>query len=132
VVAIDSLLRSAGEPQESERVPLAYERLNLSYYEPAPRPEAPVLPVSERSAYEEIEGALTRRQVLGEGQRCFSCGSCLACDNCWTLCPDVAVLKTHETASDGSHYVFDYSYCKGCGLCAHECPSGYIVMRDEI
>jgi formate dehydrogenase beta subunit len=45
----------------------------------------------------------------------------------------VAVLKTRDVAADGSHYVFDYGYCycKGCGLCAHECPTGYIVMQED-
>jgi Pyruvate/2-oxoacid:ferredoxin oxidoreductase delta subunit len=74
-----------------------------------------------------------RHQVLAEAHRCLSCGDCLACDNCWTLCPDVAVLKTRDVAADGSHYVFDYGYCycKGCGLGAHECPTGYIVMQED-
>ena len=76
---------------------------------------------------------MERHQVLAEAHRCLSCGDCLACDNCWTLCPDVAVLKTRDVAADGSHYVFDYGYCycKGCGLCAHECPTGYIVMQED-
>jgi len=87
--------------------------------------------VEKRDGYAEIAAGLTEREVHHEAGRCFSCGSCLACDNCWTLCPDSAVLKTRETASDGSHYVFDYDYCKGCGLCAHECPSGFIVMVEE-
>ena len=25
----------------------------------------------------------------------------------------------------------DYDYCKGCGLCARECPTGYIAMVEE-
>ena len=45
------------------------------------------------------------------------------------------MLKTRDVAADGSHYVFDYGYCycycKGCGLCAHECPTGYIVMQED-
>jgi 2-oxoacid:acceptor oxidoreductase delta subunit (pyruvate/2-ketoisovalerate family) len=91
-----------------------------------------VLPPEQRGAgCEEIEQGPGMRQVVQEGVRCFSCGNCFACDNCWTLCPDAAVLKTKEAAGDGSHYVFDYDYCKGCGLCAQECPCGYIEMRPE-
>ena len=25
----------------------------------------------------------------------------------------------------------DYDYCKGCGICVHECPSGSITMVPE-
>jgi len=130
--AIDAFIRSATEPEDSESGEiLKYDHLNLNYFAPAPRPTAPTLAVAERDGSNEIDGALSRQQVVAEGQRCFSCGNCLACDNCWALCPDVAVLKTREVAADGSHYVFDYGYCKGCGLCAHECPTGYIVMQEE-
>jgi formate dehydrogenase beta subunit len=131
-IGIDHYLRKTGEPQATLREPVAYEQLNLNYYERAPRPVAPVLEVAERTGFEEVEGGLSRQQATGEGRRCFSCGNCLSCDNCWTLCPDVAVLKTQEVAADGSHYLFDYDYCKGCGLCARECPSGYILMQEEI
>jgi formate dehydrogenase (NADP+) beta subunit len=41
------------------------------------------------------------------------------------------VLKTRDVAADGSHYVFDYDFCKGCGICAHECPTGYIRMIPD-
>ncbi len=131
--AIDRYLR--GEPQpERERTgePIGIERLNLHYAEHAPRPVEPVLPVANRRGSKEIELGLEEPQAMGEAQRCLSCGNCFACDNCWTFCPDTAVLKTAELASDGSNYVFDYDYCKGCGLCANECPSGFIVMQEDI
>jgi len=125
------MLQQQDEPIAAEMAPVSIDQLNLNYYEHQPRPTAPVLPVGERTGLAEVEGGLERQQVLGEGRRCLSCGNCLACDNCWTLCPDVAVLKTRTPADDGSFYVFDYDYCKGCGLCAQECPSGYIIMVAE-
>jgi len=129
---MDAFIRATAEPAQSEvEQILTYDHLNLNYFAPEPRPAAPTLVVPQRDGAKEIDGGLTTQQVLGEGHRCFSCGNCLACDNCWTLCPDVAVLKTRDVAADGSHYVFDYGYCKGCGLCAHECPTGYIAMQEE-
>lgn len=130
--AIDAFLREDKAPEENEAPTLAFERLNLNYYEHAPRQREVVLPVDKRLGCEEIEGGLSISQVSLEARRCFSCGNCFACDNCWTLCPDQAVLKTKELASDGSHYVFDYDYCKGCGLCANECPCGFIAVEEEI
>jgi NADPH-dependent glutamate synthase beta subunit-like oxidoreductase/Pyruvate/2-oxoacid:ferredoxin oxidoreductase delta subunit len=111
---------------------IEYNNINIHYYESAPRPAEPTLEVSNRTDLQEVVKTLPVADITHEAQRCFSCGNCLACDNCWTLCPDSAVLKTQETASDGSHYVFDYTYCKGCGLCANECPCGYIAMQPEV
>lgn len=128
--AIDAYLHAAPLEQTAAGA-ISVAELNLNYFEHAPRAEARVLRAAERTVEAEIETGLTHGQVVDESHRCFSCGQCLACDNCWTLCPDNAVLKTVELASDGSHYVFDYDYCKGCGLCAHECPPGYIVMEEE-
>jgi len=42
---------------------------------------------------------------------------CIHCLRCWTFCPDSAIL-----VEDGKMKGFDYEHCKGCGICAHECP----------
>ena len=42
---------------------------------------------------------------------------CISCLRCWILCPDSAVL-----VEDGQMAGFDYDHCKGCGICARECP----------
>ena len=117
--------------RETPSTEIGPDRLNLNYYEPMPRHPVPILPPAQRTDETEIEGGYETSAFHGEIARCFSCGNCLACDNCWNLCPDNAVIKTGETAADGSHYVFDYEFCKGCGLCAHECPCGYIEMIPE-
>ena len=41
-------------------------------------------------------------------------------------CPDNAVIKTGPGG-----YEVDYDYCKGCGICAAECPCGAIAMVPE-
>ena len=65
--------------------------------------------------------------ALFEARRCLSCGNCFSCDNCYSICPDNAVLKI---GSPGE-YVIDLDFCKGCGLCVTECPSGAIQMEPE-
>ncbi|MGC8974292.1 MAG: 4Fe-4S binding protein, partial [Thermoproteus sp.] len=31
----------------------------------------------------------------------------------------------------GQKIKIDYTYCKGCGICAHECPTKAIEMVPE-
>jgi NADPH-dependent glutamate synthase beta subunit-like oxidoreductase/ferredoxin len=129
-IAIDSYLRGTPLPA-SKNSEVRFTDLNVNYFEHKVRAPIDILPISQRSAEREIERALPLNQIEAESCRCFSCGECMACDNCWTLCPDSAVLKTREFSAGAEHYVFDYDYCKGCGLCAHECPSAYIAMQPE-
>ena len=42
---------------------------------------------------------------------------CIHCLRCWILCPDSAII-----VKDGKMVGFDYDHCKGCGICARECP----------
>ncbi|MFZ1295791.1 MAG: FAD-dependent oxidoreductase [Pseudomonadales bacterium] len=128
---IHQLLDGSAPVARSPRRELPFAELNLAYFESAPARRASSLAVSERSDHAEIESGLDASAARHEAARCFSCGNCLACDNCWNLCPDNAVIKTARVAGDGSHYVFDYDYCKGCGLCARECPAGFIAMVEE-
>lgn len=131
--AIAARIQSTALPSAAANLEtLGFEKLNTQYYAKRERVHEPVLPPAQRGTDAEITGSLDTSRLQHEAERCFSCGNCLACDNCWTLCPDSAVLKTTEQASDGSHYVFDYDYCKGCGLCAKECPCGYIEMHGDL
>jgi formate dehydrogenase (NADP+) beta subunit len=130
-IAIHSYLEGLKDPQSETENPIGLGALNLNYFEHAGRSEAPILKPDQRSVQQEIEGALSRDQIDNEARRCFSCGECMSCDNCWTLCPDNSVLKVERSTEDNRNYVFDYDHCKGCGICAHECPVGFIAMVDE-
>jgi len=125
---IDGWLR--GEPFEhAPRPPLAtFDGLNVWYYADAPRAEGEQLELVRRtSSFDEVQHGLTEDNALFEARRCMSCGNCFGCDNCYGVCPDNAVLKVDE--ADG--YKFDLDYCKGCGICAQECPCGAIEMVPE-
>ena len=73
------------------------------------------------------QGGLDESNALFEARRCLSCGNCFECDNCYGVCPDNAVIKL----GPGKRFEFNYDYCKGCGMCAAECPCGAIEMVPE-
>lgn len=105
-----------------------FARMNSWYYADAPRTMRPMLDVVRRSSgFAEIVGDLDEDNALFEARRCMSCGNCFECDNCYGVCPDNAVIKLGA----GRRFEFNYDYCKGCGVCAAECPCGAIKMISE-
>jgi NADPH-dependent glutamate synthase beta subunit-like oxidoreductase len=125
---IDSWLRGTA-PAAPETHALATEnRLNTWYYSDAPATVAPRLEMARRiGTFDEIVGGLDEHTAQFEARRCMSCGNCFECDNCYGVCPDNAVIKL----GPGRRYEIDLDYCKGCGICATECPCGAIEMRPE-
>jgi 2-oxoacid:acceptor oxidoreductase delta subunit (pyruvate/2-ketoisovalerate family) len=125
---VDAWLRGATY-QHPDRPELAsYDRLNTWYYADAPATLRPQLDVARRiTTFDEVTQGLTAENALFEARRCMSCGNCLECDNCFGVCPDNAIVKL----GPGKGYQIDLDFCKGCGLCAAECPSGAITMLRE-
>ncbi|MCZ7582895.1 MAG: 4Fe-4S binding protein [Deltaproteobacteria bacterium] len=60
---------------------------------------------------------------------------CITCGLCWIFCPDACrVITKRENPIPGvlpDYYDFNPDYCKGCGICAQECPTGAIRMIEE-
>ena len=106
----------------------SFDKLNTWYYGEAPQQVRPVLEIARRtSTFEEVVKGLDETNALFEARRCLSCGNCFECDNCYGVCPDNAVIKL----GPGKGFEFNYDYCKGCALCAAECPCGAIRMVPE-
>jgi NADPH-dependent glutamate synthase beta subunit-like oxidoreductase len=124
--AIDRAL-SGREPPEREAEPIvSLAAINTFYHSPRVRATERRLPAAERIASgAEVQQGFTSDEALGEASRCFSCGTCIACDNCVHFCPDLAVRH------DPDGYVVLADYCKGCGLCVRECPTGSMKMAEE-
>jgi 2-oxoacid:acceptor oxidoreductase delta subunit (pyruvate/2-ketoisovalerate family) len=125
---IDAYLR------EVEYAPLlpdsvtTFEQLNVWYYTDADKRHQPLLSVARRqTSFDEVVGGLDESTALLEARRCLSCGNCFECDTCYGVCPDNAVIKLGL----GKRYEINYDFCKGCGLCAEECPCGAIDMVKE-
>jgi len=57
----------------------------------------------------------------------FLQAACTGCDLCVVFCPDGVVFKI-----DTKRYDCDLTYCKGCGICARECPVDDVVMEAEL
>jgi pyruvate ferredoxin oxidoreductase delta subunit len=51
--------------------------------------------------------------------------ACVNCLICYMCCPDGVIFK------DNGKVDIDYSFCKGCGICAKECKCGAIKMVKE-
>ncbi|MBI5922559.1 MAG: NAD(P)-binding protein [Betaproteobacteria bacterium] len=126
--AIDAWLRNEQHEPDPKHELATFERLNTWYYSDAPKTVRPVLDIIRRqSTFEEVLGGLDEGNALFEARRCLSCGNCFECDNCYGVCPDNAVIKL----GPGQRFQFNYDYCKGCGMCATECPCGAIAVVAE-
>ena len=128
--AMDAWIRGEALSAKDPEDPATFEKLNTWYYADAPQKIRPQLDIVRRqTTFEEVLEGLTEENALFEARRCMSCGNCFECDNCYGVCPDNAVVKL----GPGKKFRFNYDYCKGCGICANECPCGAIEMvREDI
>lgn len=74
----------------------------------------------------EVNLGIDLAEAVAEAKRCFNCAVCNDCEVCLIFCPDNAIRRRPEGG-----FEVDLDYCKGCGLCAEECPRGAIVMTRE-
>jgi Pyruvate/2-oxoacid:ferredoxin oxidoreductase delta subunit len=83
-------------------------------------------PDTRRQGFHPLEATLERDAAVREAERCFVCGSCTGCDQCYEFCPDICI-RPPEKEREG--YEVDSGYCKGCATCASVCPRGIITME---
>ena len=125
---IDAWLRGEAHDPGPKHELATFDKLNTWYYSDASKTVRPMLDLQKRvTSFDEVVMALDETTALFEARRCLSCGNCFECDNCYGVCPDNAVVKL----GPGNRFRFNYDYCKGCGVCAAECPCGAIRMVPE-
>ena len=72
------------------------------------------------SAADYHTGSWRAKKPLWENEKCIKCGVC------WVYCPDSAIIQLEDR-----YFTANLNYCKGCGICAHECPVACISMHTE-
>jgi formate dehydrogenase (NADP+) beta subunit len=129
---LDKVLR--GEPLRPRTVTVDVifdlNRMNMTYFPHFPRVQQVLLPpASRRRTQEEVIQAFSEEQAVEEASRCFSCGTCNACDNCYLVCPEPCIVRS---ARSNGLYKILVDYCKGCRVCIEECPTGCLEGVPEL
>lgn len=128
-LAIDEYLSGKREDSgEDLREVVRLDKINLDYFPPQERVKLDSLEVKRRGGnFREVHKGLSPVQAREEAERCFSCGSCIRCNVCLMVCPDVAISFREREGE----YSIDYDHCKGCGICAVECPRSAMNLEEE-
>jgi len=129
---LDKALR--GEVLEPRKIAIDVivdlNRMNMTYFPHFPRVKQAMLnPTSRKKTQDEVILAFSEEQAVEEAGRCFSCGTCNACDNCYLVCPEPCIARSDR--SNGLYKIL-VDYCKGCRVCIEECPTGCLEGVPEL
>ena len=129
---LDKVLR--GEDLQPRSIPVDVifdlNRMNMTYFPHFPRVQQEMLaPNSRKKTSQEVILGYNEEQAVEEAARCFSCGTCNACDNCYLVCPEPCIARPER--SNGLYKIL-IDYCKGCRVCIEECPTGCLEGVPEL
>jgi Pyruvate/2-oxoacid:ferredoxin oxidoreductase delta subunit len=85
-------------------------------------------PQQRLNGFTEINLGFNTDMAPAEASRCFFCGTCVGCERCLLLCPDISIHSI-----EGRTFMFQPhdEYCKGCGTCAAVCNRGVMKFGEE-
>jgi NADPH-dependent glutamate synthase beta subunit-like oxidoreductase/Pyruvate/2-oxoacid:ferredoxin oxidoreductase delta subunit len=118
--------RENGEWPEAKQT-VGYEKINTLYFEKAERVRQKRLGNKKRlQSFSEVNLSPDAKTALLSASRCYSCGRCNACLNCYYFCPEGVITVNVEQCTR----TVDDLHCKGCGTCATACPRNAVEMKD--
>jgi NADPH-dependent glutamate synthase beta subunit-like oxidoreductase len=118
--------RDGGNWSEPKDV-ISYPQLNTLYFEHSKRITMHKLDRNKAlKSFSEVNLGLTSDKARLSVSRCFSCGTCNYCYNCYFFCPEgiVSLDPIHQIRT------VDLDHCKGCGTCAKVCPRFVVHMKE--
>jgi NADPH-dependent glutamate synthase beta subunit-like oxidoreductase/ferredoxin len=108
---------------------VTFENIDPLYLQHQGPLSPPRLDSRQRSAgFDEINLGFNADMALAEANRCFFCGTCVGCERCLLMCPDLSI---HAIEGKTFMYQPQDSYCKGCGTCAAVCNRGVMTFGEN-
>ncbi len=127
IVSMKNYLSQDSRPKDRHVV--SFSDLNTAYFQRLPRaPAKETTPAARTSNFDEVCSGLDPREASAEAERCFHCGACNMCENCFILCPDIAIRFDEKLGS----FAIDHDLCKQCGICEEECPRAVISPEKAV
>jgi 2-oxoacid:acceptor oxidoreductase gamma subunit (pyruvate/2-ketoisovalerate family)/2-oxoacid:acceptor oxidoreductase delta subunit (pyruvate/2-ketoisovalerate family) len=135
VVGLPALLGAIGEnvpvkvPENQEAASEGFAQVALEpgIPGPAPAPQGPAPPVIPEAPVATIPSSTLHTSTWRTLVPSIHLDGCTRCEFCWKFCPDDAIGLDEQ----GFPHVRE-AYCKGCGICAEECPPKVIDMVPEV
>ncbi len=114
---------TAGQPE------VPYQAINTHYQSEARREIQGAELLEERlKSFVEVQRGLSAEQAATEADRCFSCGHCIFCDNCYFYCPDMAITKLEHGLRGQNRLLQGLRTVRRGMPNGHDCDAGRIMM----
>jgi NADPH-dependent glutamate synthase beta subunit-like oxidoreductase/Pyruvate/2-oxoacid:ferredoxin oxidoreductase delta subunit len=116
-----------GRAPESARLEIQGDKVRFATKPGSPAVHSPMLPARERiqRGMTEVAGTVSEEQFLAEVERCFSCGSCFGCEQCYMYCTAGCFTRL-EQPRPGMYFGLNLDACQECGKCIEICPCGFL------
>jgi ferredoxin len=126
--AVHAHLQGLEPPATPARAPLPQRGVKPDFY-PGQAPVA--LPHRPADHWKvdpegELQDTISQELFLEEIGRCFSCGLCYGCEQCFMYC-NVGGFTRLDQVAPGAYFAFDSDLCQACGKCADLCPCGFLT-----
>jgi formate dehydrogenase major subunit len=126
--AADAGFRGLPHPGVANNGPrLSTSAVKPDFYAPRARVSIPRMEPKNRLLHPttEVEHTIGEQDFLEEVSRCFSCGLCFGCQQCFMYCSARGITPSlHGTT--GGYFDYALELCQGCRSCIELCPCGFL------